>query len=244
VSARFDKFMIHVDIGTDEKLADLTDSERLCHIAGVLALAAKSPIRGRLVVGDVPATANHMRKLLDVGVLIADDDLGCLRVHNWERFNPPPKQDTTSAERQARYRRRLREKGQTRAIMSATKGAVMDRDNGCCVACGSTESLEFHHVQAVVDGGGNGADNLELRCKKCHRGRASHGVTDRNVTPSSRPSHADEGEGEVEGTAFPDSGLTADVAGAWDASGDPGPEPPSNVVDFRDGKTINDRGVA
>ncbi len=117
--SRFDRFMVHVDVGTDEKLAQLTDVERLCHIAGVLAVAAKSPVRGRLLVGDREATPREiakradvsvrvarstMDKLIDVGVLTRDDDLDCWRVHNWERFNPDPKQDRTNAERQARYR--------------------------------------------------------------------------------------------------------------------------------------------
>lgn len=129
MSGRFDKFMIHVDIGTDEKLAGFSDSERLCHIAGVLAVAAKSPLRGCLIVGDVEASPSHiakrsgvsarvatttLRKLIEVGILIRDDDLGCLRVHNWERFNPAPKNDVTSAERQARYRKRKKDREESR----------------------------------------------------------------------------------------------------------------------------------
>lgn len=117
--SRFDRFMVHVDVGTDEKLASLSSAERLCHIVGVLAVAAKSPVRGRLLVGDREATPREiakradvsvrvarstMDKLIDVGVLTRDEDLDCWRVHNWERFNPDPKQDRTNAERQARYR--------------------------------------------------------------------------------------------------------------------------------------------
>lgn len=119
--SRFDRFMVHVDIGTDEKLARLTDAERLCHIAGVLALAAKSPVRGRLLVGDHKAgpvevarragvservAKSTVAKLIDVGVLTRDEEYDCWRVHNWERFNPEPRNDATNAERQARHRAR------------------------------------------------------------------------------------------------------------------------------------------
>jgi hypothetical protein len=196
VSARFDKFMIHVDIGTDEKLADFTHAERLCHIAGVLALAAKSPVRGCLIVGDLEATPSHiakragvplgvakstLKKLTEAGILIADDDLGCLRVHNWERFNPSPKQDTGNAARQARWRKRQADRN---AESNALRNAPSDASN------------------------------------------------------------ADEGEGEVEGTAFPDSGLALQGGEPDFALGDPGPEEGSNVVDFRDPKTWDQRGVA
>lgn len=121
MAGKYDRFMVHVDIGTEEKLARLTDAERLCHIAGVLAIAAKAPIRGRLLVGDQEAEAREIarrasvservarstvKKLVEVGVLVRDDDLDCWRVHNWENFNPEPKQDATNAERQRRYRER------------------------------------------------------------------------------------------------------------------------------------------
>jgi hypothetical protein len=119
----YDHFMVHVDIGTEEKLATLTDSEFRCHFAGILPIAAKSPIRGCLIVGDVAAQPIHIakraggkvtervvkttiHKLADVGVLIDDTDLGCWRVHNFDVHNPAPKKDTTAAERAKRYRDR------------------------------------------------------------------------------------------------------------------------------------------
>lgn len=119
--SRFDRYMIHVDVGTDEKLAGLNHNERLCHVVGVLAVAAKSPLRGYLIVGDAEATAAQIgrraattekvaratiEKLVAVGILIRDDEVGALRVHNWENFNPAPKNDPTNAERQRRWRER------------------------------------------------------------------------------------------------------------------------------------------
>jgi hypothetical protein len=64
------------------------------------------------------------------------------------------------------------------------------------------------------------------------------------ITPGDAPLIAPNPNPVPYPTAFLASGLTADAVGDWDATGDPGPEPPSNVVDFRDGKTVNDRGVA
>lgn len=123
--SRFDKYMIHVDAGTDEKLAGLTDAERLAHFVGVLAVAAKSPIRGYLIVGDEEATPKHiarraavsdkvaasaLEKLKKVGVLVRDDEIQAWAVHNWKRFNPDPKKDPTNAERQDRWRARNAER--------------------------------------------------------------------------------------------------------------------------------------
>lgn len=161
MSAKYDRFMVHVDVGTDEKLADLTDPERLCHIAGVLAVAAKSPIRGRLLVGDVVATPNHvakragvstrvaastLRKLQAVGVLVRDDEYDCLRVHNWERFNPPPKRDSTAAERQQRRRDRLRDE------QTVTPPSRRDtRDGHAHVTPGKEEGEEEDHLPVVEE---------------------------------------------------------------------------------------------
>lgn len=145
--SRFDRFMVHVDIGTDEKLARLNDSERLCHIAGVLAIAAKSPIRGCLLVGEFEAGAQEIArragvsertakstitKLADVGVLVRDEDYDCWRVHNWERFNPEPKPDPTNAERQQRYRDRRR--ARNAESNAARNGTVTDPPYASAIA--------------------------------------------------------------------------------------------------------------
>lgn len=117
----FDRYMIQIGMGTNPKLADLSDAEFRAHIVGVLAIAAASPFRGALLVGDHPAEAKQIaitagvpvkavrsavNKLCALGVLYEDDDLGCLRVHDWDEINPEPKSDPTNAERQQRYRDR------------------------------------------------------------------------------------------------------------------------------------------
>lgn len=117
----FNRFMVDENIGHNLKLVTLTPAERWCHLAGVLAIAAKSPVRGRLLIGNTRAEAVHiarqagvskttatstLRKLRAIGVLIEDEEYRCERVHDWEDWNPEPRVDRTNAERQARYRER------------------------------------------------------------------------------------------------------------------------------------------
>lgn len=119
---RFDHFMLEVEIGGNGKVGRLTDAEFRCWIAGVLPLAAKSPIRGCLLVGDMRVEADDVArqarcgvsvatrtlvKLRQLGMVETDEDLGVERVHDFDLHNPAPKKDATNAERQRRYRERL-----------------------------------------------------------------------------------------------------------------------------------------
>ena len=127
--------MIDVDIAGNLKLISLTDAEWRCHISGVMPIAAKSPIRGRLLVGDDIATAEHvahqahkpvalarrtMDKLRELRVIVPDDEYGCERVHDFEVWNPAPKVDRTAAARQQRRRDRLRAERDDREAVTAT----------------------------------------------------------------------------------------------------------------------------
>lgn len=120
---KFDRLMLDVEIGGNLKLIGLTDSEFRAHVAGVLSIAAKSPIRGRLLIGDQPAGAEHvaaqarvkpavarsaLAKLRSVGIVIPDLEFDCEQVHDFEAMNPAPKTDRTAAERQQRRRDRIR----------------------------------------------------------------------------------------------------------------------------------------
>jgi hypothetical protein len=119
----FDRFMVSTQIGTNRKLRRLNPAERWCFVAGVLPIAAMSPIRGCLIVGRDEAEARDyaeqsgvtvavvrstLQKLRDVGMVYANPDMGCEVVHDFEDWNPPPKKDPTNAERQRRYRERHR----------------------------------------------------------------------------------------------------------------------------------------
>jgi 5-methylcytosine-specific restriction endonuclease McrA len=37
-----------------------------------------------------------------------------------------------------------------------------------CVRCGGSDRLQVHHRVPLADGGTNGLENLELRCRPCH----------------------------------------------------------------------------
>lgn len=117
----YDRYMIAHGMGTHPKLARLTDSEFRAHVVGVLAVAAMAPVRGRLLVGPLPAepadiaiaagvtkrvASSALRKLEAVGVLRRDEEHDCLRVHDWEDINPPP---GSSTERMQRHRARQRD---------------------------------------------------------------------------------------------------------------------------------------
>lgn len=47
--------------------------------------------------------------------------------------------------------------------------AVLERDEGHCRQCGSTNKLEIDHVVAFSRGGTHDIDNLQLLCKPCNR---------------------------------------------------------------------------
>lgn len=132
---KFDCYMVHVDIGSHAKLAHLTDSEFRATVAGVFPLAATSPVRGSLLVGDLHVQPVHvsrksgvtvrvakaaMDKLRAVGLIVRDDELECERVHDFDDWNPAPKDDTTGAARQARYRERLRNQALNHADVTPT----------------------------------------------------------------------------------------------------------------------------
>lgn len=125
MSAKFPRFMVDVNVGTNRKLRRLTPAERWCHVAGVLAIAAQATVRGCLLIGSadpephdyaeqagVPlaVVTSTLDKLRELGIIEDDPENGCERVHDWDDFNPPPKNDPTAAERAQRYRRNRAER--------------------------------------------------------------------------------------------------------------------------------------
>ena len=49
---------------------------------------------------------------------------------------------------------------------------VWQRDAGHCVRCGADEDLQFDHVIPVAQGGGNAAENVQILCGRCNRGKS------------------------------------------------------------------------
>lgn len=135
---KFDRFMVDVHIASNPKLARLTVQERWCHVAGILSLAALSPVRGCLLVGTDPAgpediarragvpvavARSTIAKLRKVGVLEVDQEYECDCVHDFEDWNPAPKTDRTNADRQRRYRDR-HNAGRNGSVTAVTSAAV------------------------------------------------------------------------------------------------------------------------
>lgn len=136
---KFDRFMVDVHIAANPKLARLNPAERWCLVGGVLSLAALAPVRGRLLIGDQAAevadVAHHARvtaavarstleKLRRVGMIVPDAELECERVHDFEEWNPGPKNDPTNADRQRRYRERRRNARNGAVTAAVTPGPV------------------------------------------------------------------------------------------------------------------------
>ncbi len=48
------------------------------------------------------------------------------------------------------------------------KVTAFDRDGWKCVVCSVTNNLEMDHAVALMNGGGNGVDNLYCLCHACH----------------------------------------------------------------------------
>ena len=62
-------------------------------------------------------------------------------------------------------------------ISEEMRGVVFERDGGRCVACGSAELIQYHHVVPFWRGGDNDPDNLELLCSGCNRDHALMNAT-------------------------------------------------------------------
>lgn len=118
--------MLHTGIGANRKLRRLTATERWCYVAGVLAIAAESPVRGVLLIAGripagtedyaqsagVPATVgiSTVRKLRELGMIVKDEETGFDVVHDWEDWQrEPARKDVTAADRMRRYRDKLRQ---------------------------------------------------------------------------------------------------------------------------------------
>jgi hypothetical protein len=117
----FDRFMVDIEVGRNLKLARLQPAERWAFIAGVLAVAAKAPMRGSMTVGLLPATPEDVARQADVAVAVAArtldkirelgmlerDDEGVDWVHDWEDWQREPSK-ASDADRARKYRARLR----------------------------------------------------------------------------------------------------------------------------------------
>lgn len=151
---QFDRYMVAVGAAKHIKFRRLTIPERYAFFLGVLSIAAQSPVRGCLLVGDLRAEAEDVAaeagvnvgvarsalcKLRDVGVIVSDDEHGCEAVRDFGDWNPAPKTDRTAAERQRRRRDKVRQQRERHGDVTATS------------RLGHTEEVE-EEVEASTEG--------------------------------------------------------------------------------------------
>lgn len=74
-----------------------------------------------------------------------------------------------------------REPRRHRSITSKTRERILDRDGHKCLRCGSTETLEIHHITPVARGGSDDKNNLATLCSECHKSAIIVGA-DKQVT--------------------------------------------------------------
>lgn len=55
-----------------------------------------------------------------------------------------------------------------RDVSARKRREIIERDGGCCVVCGSTNSLEVDHRRALMNLGDNSDANLGTLCNSCH----------------------------------------------------------------------------
>ena len=56
-----------------------------------------------------------------------------------------------------------------RDVSNSRRLAIIERDGGCCLVCGSTIDLEVDHRIALMNNGDNSDENLGTLCDECHK---------------------------------------------------------------------------
>jgi 5-methylcytosine-specific restriction endonuclease McrA len=64
-------------------------------------------------------------------------------------------------------------RGRREPVPREVRRAVFERDGGKCVQCGSNFDLQYDHVIPVALGGATTAENLQLLCADCNRGKGA-----------------------------------------------------------------------
>ena len=144
MSAVFDRFMCANNIGTNRKLRRLPVAQRWTYVAGVLALASQSPIRGALLITDgEPVTAEDVAEEATVSLSVATaaldsfrklgmldrDEHGIEWVHDWDKLNPSPKpSDSPDATRARKRDQRARDKAARGGVTSRPRHAMSRRE--------------------------------------------------------------------------------------------------------------------
>ncbi|HEY0391008.1 MAG TPA: hypothetical protein VGC63_04800 [Solirubrobacterales bacterium] len=127
--------MVALKIGADRQLRRVPAQQRWVWVAGVLSLAAQSPIRGHLLLVDADhVTAKDIAEEASVGIGVArkalasfrtlelvqmDDELACEFVPNFLLYNPMPAAESREGERLRKREQRARQRIAKRAVEGA-----------------------------------------------------------------------------------------------------------------------------
>jgi hypothetical protein len=136
-SRPYDKFMVAYKIGADRQLRRVPAQQRWVWVAGVLALAAQSPIRGHLllvdaepvtekdIAGEAGVTRALASKALSsfrkLDLVVVDEALACEFVPNFLLYNPQPSSSSTEGERLRKREQRARERIAKRVVRAGLK---------------------------------------------------------------------------------------------------------------------------
>lgn len=74
-----------------------------------------------------------------------------------------------------------------RAVPTAVRERVYDRDGRRCLACGTTEALTIDHVVPLDLGGRHAEDNFQTLCRPCNAKKGATAVDYRETEPSTVP---------------------------------------------------------
>lgn len=185
---KFEYFMLKNKIGNDVLLRRrFAVEERWCYVAGILGLAADSPVRGWLFVADQVAAEiadlgeaagvplrvaeRTVEKAMRYGLIEQDAEFDCYWVPNFEKHNPQPRHDPNGARRQALHRDpQLRQ-------------AIRERDGDFCRYCGT--EVKWHDRRGRAGGtydhvdpdGPNDATNLVVACRSCNSAKGNRTLT-------------------------------------------------------------------
>lgn len=94
-----------------------------------------------------------------------------LAKHGWEIDTPEALRDFLDA-----FDSPFKHQARSRYIPAEVRAAVMERDNGVCQACGSTENPTLDHIKPFSRGGRHTPQNLRVLCLSCNSSK--HNRTD------------------------------------------------------------------
>lgn len=180
-------------------------------------------------------------------------------IHDYLEHNPS--KETVEANRGVdRFRKEL-----TRD--QALIAAIRSRDGNNCRYCNvvvdwkdrrSKVGGTYDHVIPISQGGENTYENVVVACRGCNGKKGARTPKEAGMFLAGAETDLARGRSDLPPVTSPvpsrpnpvppsttsEGGLSSEGGGGLWVDGDPGPEPPCNVFDLRDGKTGAERGAA